>query len=33
MPVRWANGPLLTVPERNRESQMLMRFPGGDARC
>jgi hypothetical protein len=30
MPVRWANGPLLTVPERDREQQVLMRFPGGD---
>ncbi len=29
-PVRWANGPLLTVPERDREQQVLMRFPGGD---
>ncbi len=31
IPVRWANGPLLTVPERDREQQVLMRFPGGDA--
>ncbi len=31
IPVRWANGPLLTVPEQDREQQMLMRFPGGDA--
>ncbi|MGA3186912.1 MAG: M14 family zinc carboxypeptidase [Bryobacteraceae bacterium] len=30
-PVRWANGPLLTVPLADRESQVLMRFPGGDA--
>ena len=30
IPVRWANGPLLTVPEREREQQVLMRFPGGD---
>ncbi len=31
IPVRWANGPLLTVPDRDREQQVLMRFPGGDA--
>jgi hypothetical protein len=30
-PVRWANGPLLTVPLADREQQVLMRFPGGDA--
>jgi hypothetical protein len=30
IPVRWANGPLLTVPTADRESQVLMRFPGGD---
>lgn len=30
IPVRWANGPLLTVPLADRESQVLMRFPGGD---
>ncbi len=30
-PVRWANGPLLTVPTADRESQVLMRFPGGDS--
>ncbi|MGD1091440.1 MAG: M14 family zinc carboxypeptidase [Bryobacteraceae bacterium] len=30
IPVRWANGPLLTVPERDREQQVLLRFPGGD---
>ena len=30
VPVRWANGPLLTVPLADRESQVLMRFPGGD---
>ncbi|MBV9406254.1 MAG: hypothetical protein JO211_12990 [Acidobacteriaceae bacterium] len=30
MPVRWANGPLLTVPEADREKEVLMRFPGGD---
>lgn len=28
--VRFANGPLLRVPERDRESQVLMKFPGGD---
>lgn len=31
MPVRWASGPLLTVPEKDREQQILMKFPGGDA--
>lgn len=31
IPVRWANGPLLTVPEADREQQVLMRFPGGDS--
>jgi hypothetical protein len=30
IPVRWANGPLLTVPTADREQQVLMRFPGGD---
>ena len=30
IPVRYANGPLLQVPERDRGSQVLMRFPGGD---
>jgi hypothetical protein len=30
IPVRYANGPLLQVPERDRERQVLMRFPGGD---
>jgi hypothetical protein len=30
IPVRWANGPLLQVQERDREQQVLMRFPGGD---
>ncbi len=29
MPVRWANGPLLTVPQTDR-GEILMRFPGGD---
>lgn len=28
--VRYANGPLLAVPERDREQQILMRFPGTD---
>jgi len=31
MSVRWANGPLLTVPERDREKEVLMRFTGGEA--
>ena len=31
MPVRWANGPLLTVPRIDRAQQVLMQFPGGDA--
>jgi hypothetical protein len=31
VPVRWANGPLLTVGERDREQQVLARFPGGNA--
>jgi hypothetical protein len=30
IPVRYANGPLLAVPERDRERQVLMRFPGTD---
>src|SRR5262245_25863794 len=30
IPVRYANGPLLTVPERDREQQVLMRFPGNE---
>jgi hypothetical protein len=30
LPVRYANGPLLTVPERDRDQQVLMRFPGAD---
>jgi hypothetical protein len=29
MPVRWANGPFLTVPRVDRK-QILMQFPGGD---
>lgn len=31
IPVRWANGPLLTVPQKDREQQILMRFPGGES--
>jgi hypothetical protein len=31
VPVRWANGPLLTVPPIDRAQQVLMQFPGGDA--
>jgi hypothetical protein len=30
MPVRYAGGPLLQVPERDREKQVLMRFTGGE---
>jgi Zinc carboxypeptidase len=30
VPVRYANGPLLQVPERDRGGQVLMRFPGTD---
>ncbi len=30
IPVRYANGPLLSVPERDRDRQILMRFPGGE---
>jgi hypothetical protein len=30
IPVRYANGPLLSVPERDREQQVLMRFPGAE---
>ncbi|MFN7948322.1 MAG: M14 family zinc carboxypeptidase [Blastocatellia bacterium] len=30
IPVRYANGPLLSVPEADRAQQVLMRFPGGD---
>jgi hypothetical protein len=30
MPVRWANGPLLTLPRPDRKQQILMQFPGGD---
>jgi hypothetical protein len=30
LPVRYANGPLLQVPEQQRAQQVLMRFPGGD---
>jgi hypothetical protein len=31
IPVRYGNGPLLTVPEADRDEQVLMRYPGGDA--
>jgi len=31
VPVRWASGPLLQLPEVDREKQILMRFTGGDA--
>jgi hypothetical protein len=31
VPVRWANGPLLQVPEEDEAQQVLMRYPGGDA--
>jgi hypothetical protein len=30
IPVRYANGPLLQVPETDRDQQVLMRFTGGD---
>jgi len=30
LPVRWANGPLLRVPDQDKR-QVLMEFPGGDA--
>ncbi len=30
IPVRYANGPLLNVPEPDRAKQVLMKFPGGD---
>ncbi|QQS48308.1 MAG: hypothetical protein IPM66_06620 [Acidobacteriota bacterium] len=30
IPVRYANGPLLSLPEKDRGSQVLMRFTGGD---
>ncbi len=30
MPIRWAGGPLLTVPQADRKEQVLMEFPGGD---
>ena len=29
--MRYANGPLLTVPEADRDRQVLMRYPGGSA--
>jgi hypothetical protein len=31
LPVRWGNGPLLSVPEQDRAAQVLMRYPGGEA--
>ena len=31
MPVRWANGPLLTVPAADRRN-VLMQFVGGDGK-
>jgi hypothetical protein len=31
LPVRYANGPLLQVPEADRDEQVLLRFVGGDA--
>ncbi|HEX4949469.1 MAG TPA: hypothetical protein VFZ34_22530, partial [Blastocatellia bacterium] len=30
IPVRYANGPLLNMPETDRAKQVLMRLPGGD---
>jgi hypothetical protein len=30
LPIRYANGPLLQVPELDRAEQVLMRFVGGD---
>ena len=30
IPVRYANGPLLNVPDTDRAKQVLMKFPGGD---
>jgi hypothetical protein len=30
IPVRYANGPILSVPEADRDRQVLMRFTGGD---
>ena len=30
LPVRWAGGPLLDVPEEDKATQVLMQFPGGD---
>ncbi len=30
IPVRYGNGPLLAVPEKDRAKQVLMRYPGGD---
>jgi hypothetical protein len=31
IPVRYANGPLLQLPEADRDEQVLMKFVGGDA--
>jgi len=31
VPVRWGGGPLLQVPERDRDQQVLMRYAGGSA--
>jgi hypothetical protein len=30
LPVRYANGPLLRVPQDDRKKEVLMRFPGTD---
>jgi len=30
LPVRYANGPLLDLPEEDKEKQVLMKFPGGE---
>ncbi|MDE3154893.1 MAG: hypothetical protein KGN76_07300 [Acidobacteriota bacterium] len=30
LPVRWADGPLLRVPYTDEDTQVLMRFPGGE---
>lgn len=30
IPVRYGNGPLLNVPEKDRAQQVLMRYPGGE---
>jgi hypothetical protein len=31
IPVRYGNGPLLSVPDEDRDQQVVMRYPGGDA--